>query len=555
MRYAPTWDVCGIQFIFYLLGRLWSDVLFLLLHNELNKLAMKHKLIFLIACLGYALSGMAGVMELDVTRHGAVGDGKTLNTGSLQGAIDGLHARGGGVLRFPAGRYLTGSLRLKSGVTLYLEEGAVLLGSTSPYDYPKFSTEKELKVNNDHFDQALIYADGAENIGITGGGCVDGQGRELALTIDSLHHTGELVDPHYNTYRKRPNTRPKLLFVRGCRNVRIYRASFRSSAAWGLSFSLCTDVTLDSLHIENRAYWNNDGIDIDAKNVVITNSIIDCDDDAICFKSHVRDYVVENVAVSNCVISSNCSFIKFGTATFGGFKNIAITNCVMKKCTASKLRKWDGFLSKFGVTDPITGIGGISLEAVDGGFADQIVFSNLVMTDVQTPIFIRVGHRNKDEQKSYIKNVIISNVTATSASWITNSITCVDGHILKNITLRDCYFNLKACTDERLAQKSFETEVPEQVANYPENRMFNTLLPAYGFFLRRVDNITMDNVQMSYFGGNELRPVIFGEKISGMRLMNCIWQKPSGETEAINLKDSEKPYMFNCKEVKTSFLQ
>lgn len=205
---------------------------------------MKYKLIFFIVCLGYALSGVAGVMELDVTRHGAVGDGKTLNTGSLQGAIDGLHARGGGVLRFPAGRYLTGSLRLKSGVTLYLEEGAVLLGSTSPYDYPKFSTEKELKVNNDHFDQALIYADGAENIGITGGGCVDGQGRELALTIDSLHHTGELVDPHYNTYRKRPNTRPKLLFVRGCRNVRIHRASFRSSAAWGLSFSLCTDVTL-----------------------------------------------------------------------------------------------------------------------------------------------------------------------------------------------------------------------------------------------------------------------------------------------------------------------
>ena len=64
--------------------------------------------------------------------------------------------------------YLTGSLQLKSNVTLYLEKEAVLLGSTSPYDYPGFSTEKELKVNNDHFDQALIYAEGAENIGITG---------------------------------------------------------------------------------------------------------------------------------------------------------------------------------------------------------------------------------------------------------------------------------------------------------------------------------------------------------------------------------------------------
>ena len=328
-----------------------------------------------------------------------------------------------------------------------------------------------------------------------------------------------------------------------------------NGATWTLNLLRCDTVFISRIHINSHENFNNDGIDIDAKNVVITNSIIDCDDDAICFKSHSRDFIVENVAVSNCVISSNCSFIKFGTATLGGFKNITITNCVMKKCTASKLRNWNKFLSKFGVTDAITGIGGISLEAVDGGFADQIAISNLSMTDVQTPIFIRVGHRNKDEQKSYIKNVIISNVTATSASWITNSITCVEGHILKNITLRDCYFNLKACTDEKSALKSLETFVPEKVSTYPENRMFGTLLPAYGFFLRRVDNLTMDNVQMSYFGGNDQRHVVFGENIRGLRMMNCIWQKPFGSAESIKLKNSEKPYIFNCKEVKESLLQ
>ena len=108
----------------------------------------------------------ATAIEYDVLRHGAVGDGKTLNTECLQGVIDELHAHGGGQAYFPAGRYLTGSLQLKSGVTLYLERGAVLLGSTSPYDYPHVEPQSDLKVNDDHFNQALIYADGAERIGI-----------------------------------------------------------------------------------------------------------------------------------------------------------------------------------------------------------------------------------------------------------------------------------------------------------------------------------------------------------------------------------------------------
>ena len=125
---------------------------------------MKKQFIFILCGL-FLCAGTIAATDYNVLQQGAVGDGKTLNTKSLQSAIDALHAKGGGQLYFPAGRYLTGSLQLKSNVTLYLEKEAVLLGSTSPYDYPGFSTEKELKVNNDHFDQALIYAEGAENIG------------------------------------------------------------------------------------------------------------------------------------------------------------------------------------------------------------------------------------------------------------------------------------------------------------------------------------------------------------------------------------------------------
>ena len=316
---------------------------------------MKKQFIFILCGL-FLCAGTIAATDYNVLQQGAVGDGKTLNTQSLQSAIDALHAKGGGQFYFPAGRYLTGSLQLKSNVTLYLEKEAMLLGSTSPYDYPGFSTEKELKVNNDHFDQALIYAEGAENIGITGEGCIDGQGRELALTIDSLHHTGELVDKHYNTYRKRPNTRPKLLFMSNCRKVELRKTNFRSGAAWGLSFSLCVDLTIDSLHVENRAYWNNDGIDIsDCKDVRISNCFINSADDGICLKSHNRGAWNDRVSISNCHIISSASAIKFGTESLGGFKNVTIDNIRIK----------DTFRSA------------IAIESVDGAEIENVKLENI----------------------------------------------------------------------------------------------------------------------------------------------------------------------------------
>lgn len=316
---------------------------------------MKKRFIFILCGL-FLCAGTIAATDYNVLQQGVVGDGKTLNTQSLQSAIDALHAKGGGQLYFPAGRYLTGSLQLKSNVTLYLEKEAMLLGSTSPYDYPGFSTEKELKVNNDHFDKALIYAEGAENIGITGEGCIDGQGRELALTIDSLHHTGELVDKHYNTYRKRPNTRPKLLFMRNCRKVELRKTNFRSGAAWGLSFSLCVDLTIDSLHVENRAYWNNDGIDIsDCKDVRISNCFINSADDGICLKSHNRGAWNDRVSISNCHIISSASAIKFGTESLGGFKNVTIDNIRIK----------DTFRSA------------IAIESVDGAEIENVKLENI----------------------------------------------------------------------------------------------------------------------------------------------------------------------------------
>ena len=410
---------------------------------------MKKRFIFILCSL-FLCAGTIAATDYNALQQGAVGDGKTLNTKSLQSAIDALHAKGGGQLYFPAGRYLTGSLQLKSNVTLYLEKEAVLLGSTSPYDYLGFSTEKELKVNNDHFDQALIYAEGAENIGITGEGCIDGQGRELALTIDSLHHTGELVDKHYNTYRKRPNTRPKLLFMRNCRKVELRKTNFRSGAAWGLSFSLCTDLTIDSLHVENRAYWNNDGIDIsDCKDVRISNCFINSADDGICLKSHNRG--------------------AFGTESLGGFKNVTIDNIRIK----------DTFRSA------------IAIESVDGAEIENVQVSNVHAVNTGNAIFIRLGHRS-GEQPGYLRNVTIKDMyvevpfgrpdinydlRGPAVTFFHNpfpsSISGIPGHDIENVKLENIEIVYPGRATRGIAYMSVSRlkDVPENEKGYPEFTM------------------------------------------------------------------------------------
>ena len=151
---------------------------------------------------------------IESTRLPLSTDGKTLNTTVLQSAIDRIaHHRQGGTLILHKGTYLTGMLHMRSNVELHLMPGAVLLGSTSPYDYDEPGSAAQV---GEKSRTALLVASGQHNISITGKGVIDGQGLELALTIDSLHHIGERIDPNYNQRRMRPNARPKLFFFDRC---------------------------------------------------------------------------------------------------------------------------------------------------------------------------------------------------------------------------------------------------------------------------------------------------------------------------------------------------
>lgn len=440
--------------------------------------------------------------EVTIKKYEIKNDGKSLTTEALQKAIDECAVNGGGIVSLPAGTYLTGTIILRKGVTLNLEKDAMILGSQNIADYPDKGRRK-----------ALIFAENTTDIGITGEGKINGSGAA------------------FNQGNSAPN-RPTLVLFFDCKNVNVKGVKMTNSAFWTFRFVRCDGVDIKDVDVEGHANWNNDGFDIESRNVTITNCTFDTDDDAICFKSEDPNYVVENVTVTNCKAASNCNFIKFGTASAGGFKNIQVTNCTLSKCSKSLLRDWPERVP--GVTDEITGIAGIALEVVDGGFMENVTISDITMTDVQTPIFIRLGRR-KVSDNSYLKDILIKNITAESVSYVASSITGVPGLRVSNVEIRDIDFKLKAGGKA----SDTEVEVPEVENQYPENRMFGVMLPAYGFYIRHADNILFDNINLSYMGGREERHAVFADDVTNVTINKSTLQTPEGGKAVVYSPNSE----------------
>lgn len=418
----------------------------------------------------------------------------TVITNKLQDAIDSVANKPkGGRLTLQAGVYCTGLIRLHSNVNLHLEKDAVLLGSINPYDYDGYGNGKVENAETNHF--ALIVASDARNISITGQGTIDGRGLDLALAIDSLHHTGERIDPNYNLRRMRPDLRPKLLEFDRVDSLLIENVNLRASASWGLSMNKCHDVIIRNIDFVNRAYWNNDGIDMmDCHNVVVTGCKIDAADDGICLKSSDPDDCNDNILISNNSIASSASAIKMGTGSFGGFKNVRILN--------NKVH--DTYRSA------------IAIESVDGATIENILVDSLTAVNTGNAFFIRLGHRHGDHAGN-IKNVTISNLTCEipfgrpdenydirgpEISTIHNpfpaSITGIPGHRVENVTLSNIDVSYPGRGTKGMAYIGAYRykDVPEVIDSYPEFHMFGEL-PAWGLYMRHVDGVTFDNVRMT----------------------------------------------------------
>lgn len=479
-----------------------------------------------------AQKGFYNVREL-----GAKADGMSPDTKIFNKAIEDAAASGGGTIYFPAGEYLSGSIRLKSNICLFLEQGATLIASPDSTDFDK--PEKAVNdiyqdYGHSHWHNSFIWGEQLHDISIIGAGKIWGKG---------LVRNGRNGDI-------RPN---KAIALLNCRNVILKDFTIFHGGWFAILATGVDNFTLDNLKVDT----NRDGFDIDCcKNVRISNCTVNSPgDDGICLKSsfglgYAR--ATENVTITNCQVSGYeegslldgtyrkgnfrvadnggpTGRIKFGTESNGGFKNITISNCVFDFCR------------------------GLALETVDGALLEDVTISNITMRDiVNAPIFIRLGARMRGPDSISIgqcRRIIIQNVVA----WNVDPkygviISGLPGHDIEDLQLSNIRFYYKGGGPK----DSINRLVPEFEKDYPEPFRWG-IMPSYGFFVRHVKNLKMHDVQIN-FTQDEPRPAFILDDVKGAILYDIQAQTVAGASTIV-LQNSSEIDIQKVKGVKNTFIR
>ena len=437
------------------------------------------------------------------------GDGVTgvpRDTHAIQNAIDTLAQSGGGTVRLLPGTFSSGSLFLKSHVTLHLDAGAVLFGSPHQKDYSKLDF------------LALLQADGQEDIGITGPGMIDGQGALL------VQDTRKLLPQRNPPFANEAN-RPFIVNFRDCKQVVIRDITFTNGACWMQDYHNCTNLLVENVKVRTLSAITNDGLDVDGcAEVVVRGCDIDSEDDGICLKS--SNHACENVLVENCRVRSSCYAFKLGTASAKGFRNITCRN----------LDIYDTYRS------------GLAIECVDGGELENVNISDIRMTNTCNALFIRLGHRNAGGPAGSLHHVTISNVKAYIPNrdrkemnkfppdWpphgntplIPASITGIPGYPVRDITLRQVSIIFGSpVADSKPKAKRLEAKsklalaesfarVPENEKNYPSCAMLGAI-PAWGLYCRHAEGLVLDQVTLED-RGQDSRPAMGCDEVENITL-------------------------------------
>lgn len=378
----------------------------------------------------------------DVKDFGALGNGITDDTKAIQTAIDQCTSAGGGrVLLSRQSTYLTGPIELKSNVELHIEATATLLCNPDErlYHLSAFG-------ENEGEGMLWLYANGADNLSITGQGTIHGNGirfmadesvdsynlkplAEVANSQLSATDTKHVVDP-----------RPHLLTLTNCNNLIIRDVTIREGAYWTIHLIGCDDVVIDGIDLLNDLrIRNGDGIDIDhSSNVRIANCHITSGDDSICLKNR-REFAqygpCHDITVTNCIMASRSCAVKIGSENMDSIYNVVIIGCI------------------------ITGSNrGLGIQNRDEGTVTDVVFSNIQM-DLRLwsdtwwgkaePIYVtsypRANVNQKDANWRFpkgqtegrcgeVSRIFFNNITATSPNgcFVGGD---VDGRV------KDIYFN------------------------------------------------------------------------------------------------------------------
>ncbi len=399
------------------------------------------------------LSAAPAGLLLRPQQFGAKSDGVTLDSPAINTAIDHACARGGGVVYLNPGLYLCDTVILKSRVTLYLEAGAVILGSK---DISQYTPQPGPRPNEDANQRHLLFAKDAEDITLAGPGLVDGQGSSFWYPsgrpqLPPEEHWRDVASFYWKV---KPRVSPMLEFV-NCRRLRFEQLRIENSSSWTMRLMSCVGILVDGIYIKNPVYGpNTDGIDVsNSSNVRIANCSIDKGDDAICLKSQ-NPYgetvpSMRNVAATNCTLSCCCIAFKFGTSTQSGFENIVFSNSTIHNTAESDLNA--------------RMISGICFEMVDGGFVDGVVITGIRMQRTRTLsscAWELAPPRGMGSLRSC--GVMISDVHATE-SVLTNSIVGLPGMDVKDVTLS----NIHVETREAGLREWVQRDVPELPKAYP----------------------------------------------------------------------------------------
>jgi len=423
---------------------------------------------------------------------------------AIQYAIDACSAQGGGRVVLQPGQYRSGTIILRSGVTLHLEKDAVLLGSSDVADYKPWEMGPGARVNGG-IATALVYAEKTDNIALTGEGKIDGSGHTYFGKsenppdwVKARKPMGTWI-PGFEAKLLGNRPRALILFV-DCKNVRIEVKHVENSPAWTIHLLACEHVVMRGVQLLGALGGaNTDGVDLDACSDVLVE---DCDiftgDDAMCLKNTNTKGLKRpsrRITVRRCRLRSTTHGFTIGTETQENFEDITFT---------------DSQIDMAGEYRTLTGIG---LSILDGGTIARLRISNVTVSDSVAPIQIRLGNAGRGQEKptpGMLRDIVLEDVTVKRA-FGNNMILGLKGHPLKNIALRRVSVEFAGPIDPAMIMP----ELPEQATEFPATEVWR-FLPAYGFYCRDIDGLEMTDMTVTTTVEDK-RPALIVKNVSKLK--------------------------------------
>jgi len=434
----------------------------------------------------------AGRAEIDVRTFGARGDGRSSDTAAINAAIDAAAAKGGGIVRIPAGDYLCHTIHLRDGITLYLERSAVLRAAPAgQYDaFQPNRWDRFQDFGHSHWHNSMICGVGVKDVAIAGPGMICGDGLSR----------GEVS---YASARR--GGADKIIALKECRNVSLSGFTLIGTPHIAVLATGISNLYVSRLLVD----VGRDGIDIDCcEDVVVENSAFNTphDDSIVLKSSNALGYrrPTANVQIRRCFVTGGFkpatmvdgsriaisaaegmkARIKIGTESCWGFDRVSVENCVM----------WNAL--------------GIPLLTVDGGALTRVALRDIAMRNIQdAPLFLRLGSRLRAPQGATVEpfaGVTVENL-ACDGFRMPVTISGIPGHRIADVALRNIELMWHGAPTAQegggwnplaAAFAANDAAPPEKASDYPEAGMFGPL-PARFLFARHVENLAIDGLRLT----------------------------------------------------------